>query len=324
MPMLYFEDFRPGAIREFGDCLVTREAIVAFARQYDPQPFHLDEEQGRLSLLGGLAASGWHTVGLLMRMNCDNYLLDSSSLGGPGVAEIRWLKPLRAGDHLRARSEVLEARPSRSRPAIGLVRMLWTARNQTGETIMTQDSMIMFGRRGASLPANPAPARTRPSLPPPASRNPNPPRFFEDVVPGSRRELGNHLFSVPDIQRFAACFDPQPFHLDPEKARQGPFGGLVASGWQTACEWMRLMVEDRHGDPALPETGPSPGVRDLKWLKPVYAGDTISFATTVVDKRPTKRAGWGLVLSHNSGVNQYREKVFEFSNAVFWPRREAA
>ncbi len=297
---------------------------MAFARRYDPQPFHLDEEQARLSLLGGLAASGWHTVGLLMRMNCDNYLLDSSSLGGPGVAEIRWLKPVRPGDRLHARSEVLEARPSRSRDAVGLVRMLWAALNQTGDTVMTQDMMIMFGRRGRSLPANPAPRRAAPSRPPQAFTNPDPPLFFEDVVPGNRRQLGEHLFTVPDIQHFASCFDPQPFHLDPEKARLGPFGGLVASGWQTACEWMRLMVKDRCSGQALPETGPSPGVRDLKWLKPVYAGDTVSFDTRVVDKRPTGRAGWGLVISYNSGINQNQEKVFEFSSAVFWPRRAAA
>jgi acyl dehydratase len=320
---LYFEDFRPGDRREFGDCLVTREAIVAFARQYDPQPFHLDEERGRLSLLGGLAASGWHTVGLLMRMNCDNYLLDSSTLGGPGVAEIRWLKPVRPGDRLHARSEVLDARASRSRPAMGLVRMLWAALNQAGETVMTLDMMIMFSRRGTSLPASPAPRRALPSRPPQAFANPDPPPFFEDVVPGSRRQLGEHLFTVPDIQQFASCFDPQPFHLDPEKARHGPFGGLVASGWQTACEWMRLMVEDRRCG-GLPETGPSPGVRDLKWRQPVYAGDTVSFDTTVVDKRPTGRPGWGLVISHNSGTNQNQEKVFEFSAAVFWPRREMA
>ena len=116
MPTLHFEDFRKGDRREFGNCLVTREAIVAFARRYDPQPFHLDEAQACESLLGGLAASGWHTVSLLMRMNCDEYLVDSSSMGGPGVKEIRWRKPVRPGDRLRARSEVLEARASRSRP----------------------------------------------------------------------------------------------------------------------------------------------------------------------------------------------------------------
>jgi acyl dehydratase len=319
--MLHFEDFRRGDLREFGDCLVTREAIIEFAQRYDPQPFHLDEAQGKASLLGGLAASGWHTVGLLMRMNCDAYLADSSSMGGPGVKEIRWRKPVRPNDRLSATSEVLEVRPSRSRPDMGLVRMLWTALDQTGVPVMTMDMTAMFARRGAGQSPHPAPRQTLVGQPSPPYANPEQPPYFDDVVPGARRQLGTHRFTVADIQCFAGQFDPQPFHLDPEKARLSPFGGLVASGWQTVCEWMRLMVDDRHRGGELPQTGPSPGVRDLKWLKPVYAGDTISFETTIVDKRPSKHQGWGLVVSHNSASNQNQEKVIEFSGAVLWPMR---
>ena len=92
-----FEDFTPGMVIETGPRLVTREEIVAFAAEFDPQPMHLDEDAARASILGGLAASGWHTCCLMMRMACDGFVLDSSSMGAPGVDEVKWLKPLRPG-----------------------------------------------------------------------------------------------------------------------------------------------------------------------------------------------------------------------------------
>src|SRR5271155_2389822 len=101
MSELYFEDFPVGEIFEFGDCLVTAGAIVEFALQFDPQPFHLDAEAARQTQAGGLIASGWHTAALLMRMNCDAFVLHSASQGGPGVEELNWVKPVRPGDRLR-------------------------------------------------------------------------------------------------------------------------------------------------------------------------------------------------------------------------------
>ena len=110
----YWEDFPVGQVREFGRVTMTTEEIVAFARQFDPQAFHLSEEGGRDSLFGGLCASGWHTCALAMRMMCDAYLLESASLGSPGLENIRWLKPVRPGDTL-----VIEVEITRQRGAIG-------------------------------------------------------------------------------------------------------------------------------------------------------------------------------------------------------------
>ncbi|WP_119354835.1 MaoC family dehydratase [Azohydromonas sediminis] len=145
----WWEDFPVGSVREFGGFVVTREAVIAFARDFDPQPFHLDDEAAAASLFGRLAASGWHTCALTMRMMCDAYLLDAASLGSPGIDELRWLKPVYPGDTLHVRMEVLETRPMNSRPDVGLVRCRWETLNQTGELVLTMQGWGMFRRRPA-------------------------------------------------------------------------------------------------------------------------------------------------------------------------------
>jgi acyl dehydratase len=144
---LYWEDFPVGNVREFGGVTLTKEAVVAFAREFDPQPFHLDEEAARDSMFGGLVASGWHTCALAMRMMCDDYLLESSSLGSPGLESLKWLKPVFPGDTLRVRLRVVDARPSASKPGIGLVRSAWEILNQRDEVVTTMEGWNMFARR---------------------------------------------------------------------------------------------------------------------------------------------------------------------------------
>ncbi|MDQ2779297.1 MAG: MaoC family dehydratase [Pseudomonadota bacterium] len=146
-PRYYWEDFPVGHVMAFGHMPVTREAVLAFARQFDPQPFHLDEEAAKTSLFGGLCASGWHTCAMAMRMMCDGYLLQSSSLGSPGIENLRWLKPVFPGDTLRMQVEVTEARPMASRPGVGLTRLRWTILNQHEAPVMTMEGWGMFGRR---------------------------------------------------------------------------------------------------------------------------------------------------------------------------------
>ena len=145
----YFEDFHPGETLSLGSKTVSRDEIVAFAAEFDPQPFHLDEEAGAASLLGGLAASGWHTISMLMRLMCDNLLLNSSGKGSPGVEEVRWMRPVRPGDVLTASAEVISARVLNSRPELGMVDFLFTVADQTGATVMTQRNKILFARREA-------------------------------------------------------------------------------------------------------------------------------------------------------------------------------
>ncbi len=147
--MLYFEDFPPGDVRESPPRTLTREEIVAFARQFDPQPLHLDDEAARRSIYGGLLASGWHTAAVVMRLLWETFLRDAASLGSPGVDEVRWLKPVRPGDTLRARFTVTEARPSTRRADRGVVRSLSEVFNQHGELVMTMRGLGMYARRPA-------------------------------------------------------------------------------------------------------------------------------------------------------------------------------
>lgn len=148
-PRIFWEDFHAGEVREFGAVTLHRDEIVAFARQFDPQPFHLDEEAGRATPYGGLIASGWHTVALAMRMMCDEYLLDAASLGSPGLENLRWTAPVRPGDTLRMRLTVLATRVMNSRPAVGLVDTRWQLFNQHGEQVLDMRGYGMFGRRPA-------------------------------------------------------------------------------------------------------------------------------------------------------------------------------
>jgi acyl dehydratase len=147
MPKLHFEDFAPGQVREFGPWPVTREDIVAFAAEFDPQPMHMDEEAARKTLLGGLAASGFHTIGVMMRLIVDGILADSSSMGANAVDDVRWLVPVRPGDALTLRATVKETRVSRSRPELGFVTMLFEMFNQNGTQVMTLTSPLMLGTR---------------------------------------------------------------------------------------------------------------------------------------------------------------------------------
>jgi acyl dehydratase len=153
MPKLHWEDFQTGAVAIYGPRLVTREDIVAFAAEFDPQPMHLDEAAAGATMLGGLGASGWHTCCLLMRMIADGFLLDSSSMGGPGVDEVRWLEPLRPGARIRIRSTVLDTRASNSRPDMGLVKFLFEVLNETDRKLATLTTTLMFGRRQAGARA---------------------------------------------------------------------------------------------------------------------------------------------------------------------------
>jgi acyl dehydratase len=146
---LTFEDFPPGHFGTFGPRHVTREEILAFAAEFDPQPMHLDEAAASRSMLKGLSASGWHLCSLMMRMMVDGFVGRSASLGSPGVNEVRWLAPLRPGDDLRLDVDVVEARVSRSRPGTGIVMFKAVARNAAGQALCEMVSPIMMARRAA-------------------------------------------------------------------------------------------------------------------------------------------------------------------------------
>jgi acyl dehydratase len=133
----YFEDYEPGSVHEFGPISVEQEEVIAFARRFDPQPFHIDPEAARESIYGGLIASGWHTSALMMRLFVDHYLSRVASLGSPGVEDLRWLKPVYPGDRIWVRITILEATRSRSKPDRGIVRCFIEVFNQKREMVMS-------------------------------------------------------------------------------------------------------------------------------------------------------------------------------------------
>ena len=145
--MIWWEDFRVGDSSEMGRHTFTEEEILAFGRQFDPQPFHADLAAAGESVFGGLIASGWHTCSVGMRLMVQSYLGKTLSLGSPGIDDIRWLKPVRPGDTLVYRRTVVESRASTTRKGVGLVKHRWEAVNQHGELVLTMEGWGLFGRK---------------------------------------------------------------------------------------------------------------------------------------------------------------------------------
>jgi acyl dehydratase len=144
---LYLDDFTVGQVFRSGSVRVSEADIKAFAAQYDPQPFHLDDVAAKATLFGGLAASGWHTMALTMRLLVDGGAPIAGGIIGGGADELRWPRPVRPGDELTVESEVLEIRPSRSRPQQGMLRMRSTTFNQNGEPVQTFVGNVVVPRR---------------------------------------------------------------------------------------------------------------------------------------------------------------------------------
>jgi acyl dehydratase len=143
----WFDDLAVGMKFRSAEVQVTEADIKRFAAEFDPQPMHLDEEAAGRSMLRGLSGSGWHLCSLMMRMMADGFITRAASLGSPGVDEVRWLSPLRPGDDLTLDVDVLEARASKSRPELGIVKFKCTARNAKGEALCEMTSPILIKRR---------------------------------------------------------------------------------------------------------------------------------------------------------------------------------
>jgi acyl dehydratase len=340
--MKYFEDFPQGSVYTSGSYAVTADNIIDFARQFDPQPFHLDEDVANASLLGGLAASGWQTAVISMRLHCDSWLKDSAGLGSPGITEMKWLKPVLKGYAVRQIVRIVNARLSLSRPGMGILEHETEMLNQHDDVVMTTRAVTLVASRGAPAGLSvydPAALARAPKWIKPDNVLSSPAEtsssegiltgWLQDMTIGLTVDLGSHVFREGDIIRFAAKWDPQFFHLDAEAARTGPFGALTASGWHTGATGMSRHVATRQAYLAegkrrgLPEAprGPSPGFRDMKWLEPVFAGDEIHYFMTTEGWRATSRKGWGVMFTKFEGVNQHGRKVYEYVSTGMWPMR---
>jgi acyl dehydratase len=146
--LLHYEDFPVGREFVLGPYRVTKEEVFAFAREFDPQEFHLDEEAAKASVLGGLCASGWHSCAMLMRMICDSYLHNAASLGSPGLSEVKWMKPVYVGETLTGKMTVLAARRSAKRPEMGILECRWELFNERNEKKIEETGIHMMGVKG--------------------------------------------------------------------------------------------------------------------------------------------------------------------------------
>ncbi len=335
--LLHYEDITVGETVPFGRKRVTKDEIVAFARAYDPQLFHLDEEVAKQSIVGGLCASGFHSCAILMRMLADEVLNKATSLGSPGMDEVKWLKPVRPGDDLTARYTCTSKRVLGSRPNVGLAPVTFEMLNQAGDVVMIWRSNQLLAVRHPETKA-PSPAGPKVQSAPLQSlwdvTGPAPSEtsiYFEDRVIGECADLGSHAFTKDEIVSFAEEFDPQPFHLDEEAAKSSLFGALCASGWHTAAHYVRLSIASRQRIEAkiraaggrVAVYGPSPGFKNVRWLKPVFVGDTISYRTRTTETITLKsRPERGLIVTETQGRNQKGEIVFSINGQILAERRE--
>jgi acyl dehydratase len=149
---LFFEDFAPGQEIDLGERTVSEEEIIAFATQFDPQPFHIDHAAAEASMYGAVIASGWHTCSMMMRIVVDGMMAKASSMGSPGLEKVRWILPVRAGDTISVTYLTTAVKASDSKPDRGVVWSTWKAVNQHGELVCTIEGMGMFGRRPQGAP----------------------------------------------------------------------------------------------------------------------------------------------------------------------------
>lgn len=324
----YFEDFVVGQHESYGTATLDEADIIRFAAQYDPQPMHLDAASSQAAMTGGLIASGWHTASLNMRLMADGFLLAAKTgMGSPGVSKLEWRAPVRPGDQLSGRFEVIGKRASTSKPDRGFVSFRFLLANQQGVDVFAQENLIMFLRRdaGAPIPAPEGldiPARIPETLAFPDQPNPPLARVGE-MEPGLTLRLGEMDFTAETIIDFARQFDPQAFHLSEEAGRASHFGGLSASGWQIASGWMRTIcgswAREASAGRFVPKLGPSPGFRDLLWIRPVLAGDRLTYGSKLIEARKSaSRPGWGIASHRNFALNQRGELVFAFTGTVLW------
>jgi acyl dehydratase len=343
----HFEDFKVGEVADLGSCTLTEAEILAYARKYDPQPFHTDPEAARRSIYGGLIASGWHTCALMMRLSVEGHRrVGAVGIGSPGIDSCRWLRPVRPGDTLRATTEVLEAWPSRSKP-IGFVRRRVDMTNQRGEVAMSLTGISMYARRDPEAPvgeAGPVPRGSGPSgaggetgsgrpeggwrsepTQPPAAAEPSRPWpsedlvHFEDLRVGDSLRFGRYEVTTEEVLEFARQFDPQPFHLDETAARGSIYGGLIASGWHTGAMFIRMVCD--HMVPRVATAG-ALGFDDLRWIAPVRPGDVLAVESVIRDTIASRsRPDRGTVKIESRVLDQRGEAVMSLVSLVIYLRR---
>lgn len=338
--MRYFEDLTVGEQVDLGSLSVSTQEIVDFARRYDPQPMHLDPVAAEKSALKGLAGSGWQSCTLANRRFVEGFTAGTAYQGLAGVEECRWIKPFypaeRAGP-LTMRLEVEALSPSESRPEYGLARVkLETLQRDPAagpdaapRLICLQRFRTMIARRTPAELSEPrierAPAESRARAPARSAEAALAYANTREALACGPALLGAAAFSAEEIKAFAREFDPLSFHLEEAAARNSLFGGLTASGWHVMCRYMRLVIEARTAAiAALPPEkqaaaaagmGPSPGYRNLRWLRPIRPGDVLRYISTPTRVRAKEHwKDWAVLHATLEAENQNGELVMRFDS----------
>ena len=321
---LFWEDFAVGQVMTFGQCKISREDILGFARHYDPQPFHIDEQAARLTMLKGLAASGWHVCTIFMRMLHDGLLSRCRFAGLYAIEEIKWRVPVRPGDQLSGRVVCLDTQPHSGRPGRGLCTFFCESISAHGHPVMSWRLQLEFARRdgaadNSTTPESEARSSTAPRLP-----GDHGIKFFEDACRGDEIMLGSYEFSPDKIVRFNETYTRQPIHPDATPGR------LSASGWHVTAIWMKQLVryymreaqKSRAVGRPVPLLGPSLGIKRLQWHSPVYADDVLTFSCWVERKiNAVSKPGWGLLVVGADALNANNQCVTSFFSQLFLERR---
>ncbi|RAI44146.1 MaoC/PaaZ C-terminal domain-containing protein [Rhodoplanes roseus] len=309
----WFEDFPPGLERRYGRFALSAEAIASYAAMFGPA------DAAGAGVAGPAEPPPLMLCSILMRLNCDGWLGDAAGRGAPGIDEIHWRTPAQVGEILSARFRVLDSRPSGSRPDIGFVRFRYDLLANDDRVVLTQTNSVMIARRdGGDAPAAGA---TRAAVgPAPVSRDTELPARWADAALGTPYALGVVTFDPDGIVGFAQHYDPQPFHLDHAAAQAGPFGALAASGWHTASAWAQAFAARCAAQGLVVPRLLS--ATDLRWRRPVYAGDTLAFETTITAVSPV---GESLTMrAHGTGTNQDGVTAFAFEADMVVPAGHAA
>ena len=336
-PRLAFEDLNVGDSFPLGPYTMREADTVRFAKVFDPQPLHLDREVARQSLLRELSASGWHTAAIVMRLFYQSYAHKVRSLGSPGIAHVDWPSAVFVGDTVVGHGEILELRPSRSRPNLGIATIRMALKGRDDKDVLRTQWTVMIGRRHpAEAAAVQASSHSRATVPVPGIDNHESPNasmlWFETLPMEKTFHLGEARITADEIKVFAREFDPQPFHVDDAAADAGPFGGLSASGWHTCGLWMRANVLTRAAVVAgLPESERQPiitngivgiGCRDISWPRPVRPDVPLHSYVTLESKQESRSMpDWGLVRLRAEMIDGAGELVLRVYPTILIPRK---
>lgn len=312
-------DWQGKARLPYGPHQVSEAELIAYAREIDPQPMHLDAKSEQARLVGGLIGSGWQTAAINHALVVKTLFAPGEVVALLGVPRLKWAAPARVGDVLSGEARLVRHRASRSHPGHSIVELDMYLMNQRGQVMLEVEERLLV--RGAM----PGAEDRRLRLPEPEvlPRDDTPARLgpVEDMPVGLVYPVGSHTFDAAFARSFVAKHDPLPGLIDPEAPG--------VSGWHAAARWLRQTIDlfnslEQAGH-ALPQRGPGMGLKNVVWHKPVRPGDTLRYYSRVeAARRSASRPGWGILTLRNYAFNQRDEAVLAFTCFWLWGARKDA